>query len=37
MKLNEIKDNEGSRHSRIRVGRGIGSGDDDGSAGVTSV
>ena len=26
MKLNEIKDNEGSRHSRIRVGRGIGSG-----------
>ena len=26
MKLNDIKDNEGSRHSRIRVGRGIGSG-----------
>jgi large subunit ribosomal protein L15 len=26
MKLNEIKDNEGSKHSRIRVGRGIGSG-----------
>jgi large subunit ribosomal protein L15 len=26
MKLHEIKDNEGSTHSRIRVGRGIGSG-----------
>ena len=26
MKLNEIKDNEGARSSRIRVGRGIGSG-----------
>ena len=26
MKLNEIKDNEGSRKSRIRVARGIGSG-----------
>ncbi len=26
MKLNEIKDNEGARHSRMRVGRGIGSG-----------
>lgn len=26
MKLNEIKDNDGARHSRIRVGRGIGSG-----------
>ncbi len=26
MKLNEIKDNEGARQSRIRVGRGIGSG-----------
>src|SRR6478752_8423134 len=26
MKLNEIRDNEGSTHSRIRVGRGIGSG-----------
>jgi large subunit ribosomal protein L15 len=26
MKLNEIKDNEGATHSRIRVGRGIGSG-----------
>lgn len=26
MKLNEIKDNEGSSHSRKRVGRGIGSG-----------
>ncbi|MBB3977965.1 large subunit ribosomal protein L15 [Rhizobium azooxidifex] len=26
MKLNEIKDNEGSTHSRKRVGRGIGSG-----------
>jgi len=26
MKLNEIKDNEGSRKSRMRVGRGIGSG-----------
>ena len=26
MKLNEIKDNEGARKSRIRVGRGIGSG-----------
>lgn len=26
MKLNEIKDNEGSSKSRIRVGRGIGSG-----------
>ena len=25
MKLNEITDNEGARHSRIRVGRGIGS------------
>jgi large subunit ribosomal protein L15 len=26
MKLNEIKDNDGATHSRIRVGRGIGSG-----------
>jgi large subunit ribosomal protein L15 len=26
MKLNEIKDNEGARKERIRVGRGIGSG-----------
>ncbi|ALK09178.1 50S ribosomal protein L15 [Blastochloris viridis] len=26
MKLNEIKDNEGSRKSRLRIGRGIGSG-----------
>jgi large subunit ribosomal protein L15 len=26
MKLNEIKDNEGARHRRMRVGRGIGSG-----------
>lgn len=26
MNLNEIKDNEGARHRRIRVGRGIGSG-----------
>jgi large subunit ribosomal protein L15 len=26
MKLNELKDNEGSRKSRMRVGRGIGSG-----------
>ena len=26
MKLNEISDNAGARHSRIRVGRGIGSG-----------
>ncbi|RJY08922.1 50S ribosomal protein L15 [Aurantiacibacter aquimixticola] len=26
MKLNEIKDNEGARKGRIRVGRGIGSG-----------
>jgi large subunit ribosomal protein L15 len=26
MKLNEIRDNEGSTHSRKRVGRGIGSG-----------
>lgn len=26
MKLNEIKDNEGARHSRKRVARGIGSG-----------
>ena len=26
MKLNEIRDNEGARKSRIRVGRGIGSG-----------
>ena len=26
MKLNEIKDNEGARKARIRVGRGIGSG-----------
>lgn len=25
MKLNEIKDNEGARHRKIRVGRGIGS------------
>ncbi len=24
MKLNELKDNEGARHNRIRVGRGIG-------------
>ena len=26
MKLNEINDNEGARHRRMRVGRGIGSG-----------
>src|SRR3982750_465998 len=26
MKLNEIKDNKGARKSRVRVGRGIGSG-----------
>jgi len=26
MKLNELRDNEGARHARIRVGRGIGSG-----------
>lgn len=26
MKLNEIRDNEGATHSKIRVGRGIGSG-----------
>ncbi|MGH6743566.1 50S ribosomal protein L15 [Novosphingobium sp.] len=26
MKLNEIRDNDGARHRRIRVGRGIGSG-----------
>ncbi|NJO53757.1 MAG: 50S ribosomal protein L15, partial [Bacteroidales bacterium] len=26
MKLNEIKDNPGSRKSRLRIGRGIGSG-----------
>ena len=26
MKLNDIKDNEGARHRRMRVGRGIGSG-----------
>jgi large subunit ribosomal protein L15 len=26
MKLNDIKDNDGATHSRIRVGRGIGSG-----------
>jgi large subunit ribosomal protein L15 len=26
MKLNEIKDNQGARQSRVRVGRGIGSG-----------
>jgi len=26
MKLNEIKDNEGARHRRMRIGRGIGSG-----------
>ncbi|WP_026481660.1 50S ribosomal protein L15 [Ahrensia sp. 13_GOM-1096m] len=26
MKLNELRDNEGATHSRIRVGRGIGSG-----------
>ena len=26
MKLNEIKDNEGAKHNRKRVGRGIGSG-----------
>ena len=26
MKLHEIKDNDGSRPSRMRVGRGIGSG-----------
>jgi large subunit ribosomal protein L15 len=25
-KLNDIRDNEGARHRRIRVGRGIGSG-----------
>src|SRR5882757_3304570 len=26
MKLNELRDNEGARHSKMRVGRGIGSG-----------
>ncbi len=26
MKLNDIRDNPGARHSRIRIGRGIGSG-----------
>jgi large subunit ribosomal protein L15 len=26
MKLNELRDNEGARHRRMRVGRGIGSG-----------
>ena len=26
MKLNEIRDNKGARKSRVRVGRGIGSG-----------
>ena len=26
MKLNDLRDNEGARHRRIRVGRGIGSG-----------
>ena len=26
MKLNEIKDNDGARHRKMRVGRGIGSG-----------
>ena len=26
MKLNELRDNEGARHRKIRVGRGIGSG-----------
>jgi len=26
MKLNELKDNAGARHRRMRVGRGIGSG-----------
>ena len=26
MKLNELRDNEGATHSKIRVGRGIGSG-----------
>jgi large subunit ribosomal protein L15 len=26
MKLNELKDNDGSRKGRMRVGRGIGSG-----------
>jgi len=26
MKLNEIKDNEGARHRKMRIGRGIGSG-----------
>ncbi len=26
MKLNDIKDNEGARHRRMRIGRGIGSG-----------
>src|SRR5437763_13729660 len=26
MKLNQIKDNKGARQSRVRVGRGIGSG-----------
>ena len=26
MKLNELNDNQGARHSRMRVGRGIGSG-----------
>jgi len=35
MKLNEIKDNDGARHRKIRVGRGIGSskGKTDGRGG----
>ncbi len=36
MKLNEIRDNEGARKSRIRVGRGPGSGTrQDGGRGVS--
>ena len=30
MKLNELKDNDGARKTRMRVGRGIGSGISDG-------
>ncbi|MGN6500084.1 MAG: 50S ribosomal protein L15, partial [Tsuneonella sp.] len=26
MKLNDIRDNEGARHRKMRIGRGIGSG-----------
>ena len=32
MKLNDIRDNEGARHRRMRVGRGIGSGKGKTSA-----